>query len=49
MRGETGITADAHIRKYDGEPLSPHHVTSGVQKILARETPVYVPTQEVMV
>jgi 2-oxoglutarate ferredoxin oxidoreductase subunit alpha len=49
MRGETGITADAHIRKYDGEPLSPHHVTSGVQKILARETPIYVPTQEVMV
>ena len=49
MRGETGITAHAHIRKYDGEPLSPHHVTAGVREILARETSVYVPTQEVMV
>ncbi len=49
MRGETGITAHAHIRKYDGEPFTPHHVVEGVREILARETPVYVPTQEVMV
>jgi 2-oxoglutarate ferredoxin oxidoreductase subunit alpha len=49
MRGETGIAADAHIRKYDGEPFTPHHVAEGVREILARETPVYVPTQEVMV
>jgi 2-oxoglutarate/2-oxoacid ferredoxin oxidoreductase subunit alpha len=49
MRGETGITAHAHIRKYDGEPFTPHHVADGVREILAREAPLYVPTQEVMV
>jgi 2-oxoglutarate ferredoxin oxidoreductase subunit alpha len=49
MRGETGIAAHAHIRKYDGEPFTPRHVAEGVREILARETPVYVPTQEVMV
>jgi 2-oxoglutarate ferredoxin oxidoreductase subunit alpha len=49
MRGETGIAAHAHIRKYDGEPFTPRHVAEGVREILARETHVYVPTQEVMV
>jgi 2-oxoglutarate ferredoxin oxidoreductase subunit alpha len=49
LRGETGITAHAHIRKYDGEPFTPHHIMEGVRKILARETAVFVPTQEVMV
>jgi len=49
LRGETGITAHAHIRKYDGEPFTPHHIVEGVREILARETAVFVPTQEVMV
>jgi 2-oxoglutarate ferredoxin oxidoreductase subunit alpha len=49
MRGETGITADAHIRKYDGEPFTPHHVVQGVREMLTRESSLYVPTQEVMV
>ena len=33
LRSETGIAADAHIRKYDGEPFMPHHVVIGVEKI----------------
>ena len=49
LRGETGITADAHIRKYDGEPFTPKHVVDGVLDVLAHETAVFVPTQEVMV
>jgi 2-oxoglutarate/2-oxoacid ferredoxin oxidoreductase subunit alpha len=49
LRGETGITAHAHIRKYDGEPFTPQHVVSGVQEILERDAALYVPTQEVIV
>jgi len=49
MRGETGIAAHAHIRKYDGEPFTPQHVVKGVREILERESSLYVPTQEVMV
>ena len=30
LRSETGISADGHIRKYDGEPFMPHHVVDGV-------------------
>lgn len=49
LRSETGIAADAHIRKYDGEPFLPHHVTDGVKKILAGETTKYVPVHEIRV
>lgn len=48
LRSETGFSADAHIRKYDGEPLLPHHVTEGVQAILDGES-LYVPTHEYLV
>jgi 2-oxoglutarate ferredoxin oxidoreductase subunit alpha len=49
LRGETGFAGHAHIRKYDGEPFMPHHITDGVKAILAGETKQYVPTHEVMV
>jgi 2-oxoglutarate ferredoxin oxidoreductase subunit alpha len=49
LRSETGIEADAHIRKYDGEPFLPHHVADGVKKILAGETKKYVPVHEIRV
>src|SRR5467141_1516475 len=49
LRSETGIAADAHIRKYDGEPFLPHHVANGVKKILAGATRKYVPVHEIRV
>ena len=49
LRSETGIAADAHIRKYDGEPFMPHHVVNGVEKILAGKTTRYVPVHEIRV
>jgi len=49
LRSETGIAADAHIRKYDGEPFLPHHVADGVKKILAGKTDKYVPVHEIRV
>lgn len=49
LRSETGIVADGHIRKYDGEPFLPHHVVDGVKKILAGTTGKYVPVHEIMV
>jgi 2-oxoglutarate ferredoxin oxidoreductase subunit alpha len=49
LRSETGIVAHGHIRKYDGEPFMPHHIVEGVKKILAGETPKYVPVHEVAV
>jgi 2-oxoglutarate ferredoxin oxidoreductase subunit alpha len=49
MRSETGFTADAHIRKYDGEPFMPHHVVEGVQDIVKNATEIYVPDQEIIV
>ena len=51
LRGETGITADGHIRKYDGEPFMPHHIADGVRAHLAGEVPggVFVPDQEIIV
>ncbi len=48
LRGETGIRADAHIRKYDGEPFMPHHIADGVLEVMAGRSEIYVPTQEVM-
>ena len=49
FRSETGLNVDGHIRKYDGEPFMPHHITDGVKKQLTNKTSYYVPIQEVMV
>ena len=49
MRSETGLSMDGHIRKYDGEPFMPHHVAEGVLELLAGDTEIYVPYQEVIV
>lgn len=49
LRGETGIAAHGHIRKYDGEPFLPHHVADGVMELLDAKTDRYVPFQEVIV
>ena len=49
LRSETGIVADGHIRKYDGEPFMPHHIVDGVKEILAEKTRQYVPVHEIMV
>src|SRR5438874_4292527 len=38
LRSETGIVADGHIQKYDGEPFMPHHIVEGVRTILAGST-----------
>jgi len=35
LRAETGIAANGHIRKYDGEPFEPKHLVAGVKEILA--------------
>jgi 2-oxoglutarate ferredoxin oxidoreductase subunit alpha len=34
LRAETGITAHADIRKYDGEPFEPKHVIAAVKEVL---------------
>lgn len=49
MRSETGLSVDGHIRKYDGEPFMPHHIADGVKDLLAGNTEVFVPDQEVIV
>ncbi len=49
LRSETGIAADGHIRKYDGEPFMPHHIVDGVKGILAGNTTKYVPVHEIHV
>ena len=49
LRGQTGVTAQAHIRKYDGEPFTPRHIVHGVLDIMSQDTKVYVPTQEIRV
>lgn len=48
LRSETSITADGHVRKYDGEPFMPHHIVDGVKACLANAWQ-YVPTHEIMV
>ena len=48
LRSETGLAADGHIRKYDGEPFMPHHIVDGVLELLAGKTDRYVPFQEVI-
>jgi 2-oxoglutarate ferredoxin oxidoreductase subunit alpha len=49
LRSETGVVADGHIRKYDGEPFMPHHIVDGVKAVLAGRTQQYVPVHEIMV
>ena len=49
LRSETGFAAHGHIRKYDGEPFMPHHVTDGVMEQVAEKVTRYVPYQEVIV
>ncbi len=48
LRSETGLSADGHIRKYDGEPFMPHHIVQGVVELMGGKIDRYVPTQEVM-
>ena len=49
LRSETGINAHGHIRKYDGEPFRPHHITEAVKEQLAGQTTLSVPAHEIMV
>jgi len=49
LRGETGLVADGHIRKYDGEPFMPHHIADGVIDNIVNKTEQYIPYQEVVV
>jgi 2-oxoglutarate ferredoxin oxidoreductase subunit alpha len=49
LRSETGIVADGHIRKYDGEPFMPHHIVQGVRAILGGSKTHYVPVHEIQV
>jgi 2-oxoglutarate ferredoxin oxidoreductase subunit alpha len=49
LRSETSFVADAHIRKYDGEPFMPHHIGDGVKAVLAQQTTRYVPRHEILV
>ncbi len=49
LRSETSFVANGHIRKYDGEPFMPHHITEAVREQLAGSTTLSVPTHEVMV
>jgi 2-oxoglutarate ferredoxin oxidoreductase subunit alpha len=46
LRAETGITAHAHIRKYDGEPFEPKHIVAGVKEVLAGKELVNVLSTE---
>jgi len=49
LRSETSFVADGHIRKYDGEPFMPHHITEAVREQLAGDITVSVPAHEIMV
>ena len=49
LRGETGFTVDGHIRKYDGEPFKPKHITAAVQDQLAGGDAISVPYEEIIV
>ena len=35
LRAESGIVADGHIRKYDGEPFEPKHIVAGVKDVIS--------------
>ncbi len=49
LRSETGLSVDGHVRKYDGEPFLPHHVSGAVLEQLAGRTAHSVPEHEFMV
>jgi len=49
MRGETGLSIDGHIRKYDGEPFMPHHIVDGVLDQMEGKSAKYIPYQEIVV
>ena len=49
LRGETGFTANGHIRKYDGEPFVPHHIADGARELLTSKIDLYIPYQEIVV
>jgi 2-oxoglutarate/2-oxoacid ferredoxin oxidoreductase subunit alpha len=38
LRAETGIVAQGHIRKYDGEPFEPKHIVAAVKELVATGT-----------
>ncbi len=38
LRAETGIVAQAQIRKYDGEPFEPKHIVAAVKEVRANGT-----------
>ncbi|HEV3262945.1 MAG TPA: 2-oxoacid:acceptor oxidoreductase subunit alpha [Gemmataceae bacterium] len=46
LRAESGIAANGHIRKYDGEPFEPKHIVAGVKDILAGKAVVDVLSTE---
>ncbi len=46
LRAETGITAHANIRKYDGEPFEPKHVVAGVKEVMKGKALVEVQSTE---
>ena len=46
LRAETGIVADGHIRKYDGEPFEPKHIVSAVNDIIGGQQVVDVLSTE---
>jgi 2-oxoglutarate ferredoxin oxidoreductase subunit alpha len=46
LRAETGVVAQGHIRKYDGEPFEPKHIVAGVKEILAGKNLVQVLSTE---
>ncbi len=49
LRSETGISAQGHIRKYDGEPFMPHHIVNAVVEQLAGKEKLSVPQHEIHV
>ena len=49
LRSETGFTVDGHIRKYDGEPFKPHHITAAVQDQLAGGEELSLTNEEIIV
>jgi 2-oxoglutarate ferredoxin oxidoreductase subunit alpha len=46
LRAETGLVANGHIRKYDGEPFEPKHIVAGIKDILAGRNLVQVLSTE---
>lgn len=38
LRAESGIVANGHIRKYDGEPFEPKHIVVGVKDVIGGQS-----------